>query len=140
MKSNGTEPLEDWIWLVPDGELGIDDGGELGERTEEAIVQPEAAQEFPDALNRIEFRAVGRQEQQVSRVTSFPEDDGGFGHGVSGDDPKSPVRSVVSRGRVERAEWRSAGSYFGSGSRTSSAGRCWSRSLGTNSMRMPQPA
>ena len=62
--SNRTEALKDWIRLVPDGELGVDDGGELVKRAEKAVMEPEAAKQFPDALDGVEFRAVGRQEQQ----------------------------------------------------------------------------
>jgi len=64
MSSKGTEALKDRIWLIPDAELGINDGGKFVERAEEAIVDPKAAQKLPDALDGIEFWAVRRKEQQ----------------------------------------------------------------------------
>ncbi len=87
-----------------------------------------------DAVQDLVGKHAAIARLKLSRVTLFPEDGYGFGHGVSGSEPKSPVRNVVKTERL------SAGSYAGSGSRTASAGRCWSRSLGTNSIRMPQPA
>src|SRR5580658_3792291 len=52
------------IWASPSGELHVDDLGEFRQRGKVTIVDPELSQELPDALDRVEIGAVGRQEEQ----------------------------------------------------------------------------
>jgi hypothetical protein len=64
MSGNGAQPSERFIGLFPIGELlfnCLDYAFQSGEVT---IVQAKSAGQFPDALDRIQIRAVGRQVTQ----------------------------------------------------------------------------
>jgi hypothetical protein len=52
------EAFENGVRVVPDLELEVDDFRELVEGLEKSIVEPEAAEELPDSLDRIELWAV----------------------------------------------------------------------------------
>ena len=65
MELNRAEAFENRTGALPDGKLRVDDLGELQERGEVAVVDPEAPQQFPDPLNRVEIGAVGRKKVQV---------------------------------------------------------------------------
>lgn len=64
MMFDRTEATKHRVWARPDFELSIHDEGEFREGWKVAIVEPEAAQEFPDTLDGIELRAVRRKEKQ----------------------------------------------------------------------------
>ena len=64
MLCDGAESPEHGIWTSPDFELRVHDEGKFGERREVAIMEPESAQEFPNALDWVELRAVRREEEQ----------------------------------------------------------------------------
>jgi len=66
-----TETTQGAVWSTPDGELCVDDLDEFVEGGKVPIVQPELTQEFPHAFNRIEYRAVGRQEMQSEVAGNF---------------------------------------------------------------------
>lgn len=59
-----TESAQSLVWTAPNVELGVNEFDELIERGEVPIVQPEFTQELPDALNRVELRAVRRKKEQ----------------------------------------------------------------------------
>ena len=64
MVSDGAELAELGIRARPGRELRVDDLGELHQRGEVAIVDPELSKELPDALDGIEVGAIRRQEEQ----------------------------------------------------------------------------
>jgi hypothetical protein len=65
------EALKDRIGVVPNLELSVDDRRELIQRAEESVVDPKPAQELPNSLDWIKFRAVRRKKPPVSEfVTS----------------------------------------------------------------------
>ena len=92
------ETLKNRIWLIPNLELGVDDGREFIERAEEAVVNPEVTQEFPDALDRIEFGTVrGKEEQNEARLLfdpPVPMEVGVMVFGVVDDDDNAVARAA----------------------------------------------
>jgi hypothetical protein len=56
--------LEHRVGALPDLELDIDDLGELMERGEESVMEPEPPEQLPDALNGVKLRAIGRKEME----------------------------------------------------------------------------
>ena len=103
MSLDCTKTLKNRIWVIPDVELGVDNGREFVERAEEAIVEPEATQELPDPFNGVEFGAVrGKKEQDEPRFLFEPpravevgvvvfgvvDDDDDTATGAAGDAPK----------------------------------------------------
>jgi hypothetical protein len=62
---NGTETLEDCVGFGPDAQLRVHGRGEFGERREVAVVQAKTAEQFPDALDGIELRTVGREKMEA---------------------------------------------------------------------------
>jgi len=79
---------------------------EFVESREIAVVQPEFPQEFPDALDRIELRAVRRKEKQgeVWRLQPTPlgVELGMVVSGVVGDDHDPTTRRRARRRRMRR--------------------------------------
>src|SRR3989344_4344835 len=59
---NRTKSFEDRIWACPGGKLRIDDRRKFCEGGKETVVKAEAAQQFPNPLDWIELRAIGRQK------------------------------------------------------------------------------
>ena len=59
-----TEAFENRSWRAADAELGVDDGREFVERSEESVVEPKAAKKLPYPLDGIEFDALRGEEQQ----------------------------------------------------------------------------
>jgi len=64
MLSERAEPAKRRVWASPSGKLRVDDLDEFGERWEVSVVKPKSAEQLPDAFDRIELGAVGRQEKQ----------------------------------------------------------------------------
>src|SRR5678815_1438804 len=59
-----------WIGLTPGKKAGLDRGDDVIEGWEVVIMQARAPNQFPNALDGVEFRAVGREEVQ-SKVTGY---------------------------------------------------------------------
>jgi len=59
------QALEGGVGTSPSGQAGLDGGNDGGKIREVLIVQAAAANQFPDPLDGIEFRAVGRQEMEA---------------------------------------------------------------------------
>src|SRR5882672_8771035 len=64
MLSQCAKAAEHGVRTRPGRKLQIHRREELVERGKVAVVQPQFAQELPDALDRIELRTVGRKEKQ----------------------------------------------------------------------------
>lgn len=71
MSLDRAEAAQGSVFPVPDGKLCVDDFDELIEFRKVPVVQPEFAQEFPDAFNRVKLRTVrGEEEQDEVRFLS----------------------------------------------------------------------
>ena len=64
MFSDSTKSPQHGVRPSPDAKLCIDEDGEFIDRREEPIVNPKPAQQFPNAFDRIELRAVGGKKQK----------------------------------------------------------------------------